>query len=498
MPVRPGLVRPAKTRSQSGFNMAPRITMPWIFTINWHFAKLAKELPEYRNRKYEDGSTAAQQYQAWSEYIVAYCQARAKKSLCAEMRSDGYNSTLIKGFYNFYDFGGPQVKAAAGLFLDLYFAYWAEEQIDGHMGGGASRIKGSNAYKQGRVSKNSALAWFYFGMGKKIDRVFGHDVAVMTSKYRPPAVIADIALDAAGRGSYVIRQRAQGLGERGNSFPVATAKSNPSKLSSKAGGIVRYSYCTPSFIIGTPMVEARPLNDWVNISSQSRWQGVIFAEVGDPRIVPIVRPKNNKECYNSFWSVQSKGTLISQKLKTHKGGAEKMVFISKVGISDPIEEKDCIFLETQEAYTVIRIPAGGYKWHEKPLEYQATTGGDRKSPPGKVLFLNKDFAPVILEVMAKSEVKSMKDFKKKVLASKPTLKNGLLTYKTIYGDELSFDTTQKSPPTVNGVKVNYAPQKVYDSPFLQSDYDSGVITIQKGNRKRILNFNNLKASNVSS
>jgi hypothetical protein len=42
---------------------------------------------------------------------------------------------------------------------------------------------------------------------------------------------------------------------------------------------------------------------------------------------------------------------------------------------------------------------------------------------------------------------------------------------------------------VNGQRVNYAPGKVYDSPFVQSDWDSGVVTIQKGARKLILNFN---------
>jgi len=464
------------------------------FTINWHFAKLAKDRPEYKNRKYEDGSSIEQQCKAWNKYVVAYCQSRAKKSLCNEMRSDGYNSTLIKGFYNFYDFGSPEVKAAAGLFLDLYFAYWAEEQIDGHMGGGASRIKGSNAFKQGRVSKNSALAWFYFGMGKKPTMVFGHDIGAMTSSYRPPLVVADIALDVKGRGNYEVRQRAQGLAERGNSFPVATAKQAPTKFRIDGGGILRYSYCTPDFIIGTPMVEARPLDKWAGVSSQSRWQGAIFSGPDDPRIVPIVRPKDNQVCFNSFWSVQSKGSLISQKLKTHKGAAEMMVFISEKGFSDPIEKDNMVFFEAQNSFAVIRVPIGGYKWQEKSLSYTAVTGGTRKVPPGKSMLLNKEFSPVILEVMSKSKIGTMEAFQKKLQASKPEIKGKVLAYKTIYGDILSLDMSYKKVPSINGTPVNYTPKKVYDSPFIQSLYDSGVVTIQKGNRSRILDFNNLTAT----
>ena len=83
------------------------------FTLNWHFAKIAKDRPEYRNLKYDDGSTAARQYQAWNEYFVMYALERARKGICSEMRSDGYNSTLIKGFYNFYDFGNPHLRKAA-------------------------------------------------------------------------------------------------------------------------------------------------------------------------------------------------------------------------------------------------------------------------------------------------------------------------------------------------------------------------------------------------
>lgn len=33
------------------------------------------------------------------------------------------------------------------------------------------------------------------------------------------------------------------------------------------------------------------------------------------------------------------------------------------------------------------------------------------------------------------------------------------------------------------------PKKVYDSPFVQSDWDSGVVTIQFGDKKRVLDFN---------
>jgi hypothetical protein len=94
-----------------------------IFTLCWHFAKLAKDQPEYRGLKYDDGATAAEHYHAWSDYFVVYCRERARKGMFVEMMNDGYNSVLIKGIYNFFDFGEPQVRRSAGLLLDLYWAY---------------------------------------------------------------------------------------------------------------------------------------------------------------------------------------------------------------------------------------------------------------------------------------------------------------------------------------------------------------------------------------
>ena len=60
--------------------------------------------------------------------------------------------------------------------------------------------------------------------------------------------------------------------------------------------------------------------------------------------------------------------------------------------------------------------------------------------------------------------------------------------KTIYGDQLIFDTSAKAVPSINGKPIDYAPKKVFESPFLNAEWNSGVVTITKGTRKKILNF----------
>jgi hypothetical protein len=69
------------------------------------------------------------------------------------------------------------------------------------------------------------------------------------------------------------------------------------------------------------------------------------------------------------------------------------------------------------------------------------------------------------------------------------LESNALTYTGLSGDRFSFFTDQNQPPQVNGRPLDYSPSKVYDSPFVQSDWDGGVVTIHKGGRKLALSFN---------
>ena len=43
-------------------------------------------------------------------------------------------------------------------------------------------------------------------------------------------------------------------------------------------------------------------------------------------------------------------------------------------------------------------------------------------------------------------------------------------------------------PTINGMPVNYAPNKVLESPFLNADYNSGVVSISRKKTSHTLDF----------
>lgn len=457
------------------------------FSLQWHFAKIARNKPDYQKLKLDDDSDLEAYYRAWNEYIVVYCRERAKKGVSIEIMCPGYNSVWLKGFYNFRDFGEPEVRRSAEMFLDLYWAYWAQEQLHGVEGGGKARIRGVNGFRNS-THGIPALGWFYFGIGEK-PKIIQGEINALLSDYEPPAVVAEIARSARADGAYEIIQRAQGLGEDGVGEAVMSDRMKPNKFRADGGGIIRYSYCDDAFTIGTLMTEARPNKDWVAISAQSRWQGVVFGDNPAARIVPVVRPAGKaRDVLNGHWSGQSKGSLITQKLKGNKAGGPMIVWMPLEGMGEPLRDGNLVFVETEGAYAAIRVVGSDFKFTEQKVSNPSMEGTTREAPPGRVILPKDDFAPVILEVMAKRDVGDFDAFKAKVKANQPEMKGALLVYKTVYGDQLTFDTSQKQTPTINGKPVDYAPQKVLQSPFLKADYDRGVVTIQKGASKKILDF----------
>jgi len=71
----------------------------------------------------------------------------------------------------------------------------------------------------------------------------------------------------------------------------------------------------------------------------------------------------------------------------------------------------------------------------------------------------------------------------------PTLDGEVLSYSGLQGDRLTLFLDQRQPPQINGRPADLSPPRVYDSPFVQSTWDSGLVTAQKGSRRHVLDFN---------
>lgn len=437
------------------------------FYAAWHFAKFLKDHPLYRDQKYDDGFNAEYHYSTWNKYIKYWIVERAKKGLFVEMANDSYGLETLKGVYNFYGFGDLELKELSKKLLDLYWAVWAQEQLGGVRGGAKSRIYPYDAYN-GRTTFWK-MAWYYLGINEKTaphENLF----TLVTSQYRMPLIVMDIALDNEGRGIYEITQRRQGAAEIGFFSP-------PDYRLKPNGELLRYSFCSPEFIAGTFFCPAKKYEEWALISSQNRWAGVIFKDNPNARIYVNCKTGKDDRAYNQFWCVQSKGCMVVHKLQDtlHSRGAQNMrVWISKVGFSKIVEKNGWVFTTSDGAYTAIKPVVGGYQWEE--------------DENGRWIVLKEKYSPVIIEVVRKSDFSHFWQFQIKILSSQPSIINRSFSHETVYGDVLSFPLSYDHVPVINGKQVDLSPTMVMESPFIKSKFDSGVFEIVKGSRQLTLVF----------
>jgi len=247
------------------------------------------------------------------------------------------------------------------------------------------------------------------------------------------------------------------------------------------------------------MVEARPREDWTAISSQNRWEGVIFAGHLTARIfVQPLQPARGS-VYNANWSVQSKGVLIVQRLKTTNAKGQRVWFDKSL---KRVEKNGWVFAEAPQAFAAVRVVTGGTAWEPDTKEQHREGKGPYDL--GMWLKCEDEFSPVIIEVARKCEHKDFEAFQGAILANslkwekarpfdvaqgRPEPVEGRLDYASAsYKTSLTLFADYSRPPMVDGTPMDYTPKKVYDSPFIQSDFGSGVIAIQKGGRKLVLDF----------
>lgn len=437
------------------------------FYVAWHFAKFLMKDPLYKTKAYDDGFNAACHYKAWNSFAKEWVRERGRKGLFIEMANDGYGLETLKGVYNLYDFGDKELSVLSKNLLDLYWAAWAQEQIDGVRGGAKCRVYPSAAWNGNTTFRN--LAWYYLGINT-VNAPHGNLFTLVTSKYRMPIEVMYLALNKEERGAYEINQRRLGLAEKGFFFP-------PDYHVLDSEGLIRYSYCTPEFIAGSFFCKALPYEDWVMISSQNRWAGVIFSGDENARIYAQCMPLKDNRAYNQYWCVQHKGSMVFQKLDSlvsSRGARDMEFFISKAGLSDLLVCDNCVFVESKGAYAAIRC---------------INTSFRIKEVQNGTWIIPKDvYSPIILEVDLKENYKNYEDFQNKVRVMQCTISNEQFNYHSLSGSILTMDLRRRNLPSINGTPINLTPVMGMDSPFLQTKYNSGIVTI-RSNKKLILDFN---------
>jgi len=323
----------------------------------------------------------------------------------------------------------------------------------------------------------AGAAWLYLGVGANSPGETQQPVyaGVLTSSYRLPPVVVDIALDIEGRGVYAAESRRPGL----NRQPVP--KDIPRDYFYKAGyavdpdagGIHRYTYVAPEFVLGASLFEKRRHEQWAAISDQNRWQGLILRGSPESRIYLYPEGVDAARSYNTFWAVQHKGTQMTQALPPpYSRGYQELRVWFGTG-SERIEKDGWVFV-SNPAYVAVRPAFGGYRWD--PDEPRSMKYLDQKSP-------------VIIDVARPNEFESFAAFQKAVIANPVVVRNGVLEYRGIAtGARFRFSIDSDRLPEVNGAPVVINPPYLYAGGFLSSAWGSGTVLVKKGKRQLKIEF----------
>lgn len=441
-------------------------------------AQFLRNIPEYAGQKYDDGSTLAEQYEARRAYFLKWFDARARRGQFVEAGSPSYQPDSISALFNLRDFAeDPLLRRKADMYLDLAYAVIAQETLLNTRGGPKSRVKVGHEYDAGSDRGYDVL----FNAPGRTYVPLGV-AALSTSSYYPPPAIVKLATDTTGRGSYAFTTRWPGPVAPGKGKSTDDPDGDLWRTLDPERSVLRYGFATPSYVLGSAELDPAWLDD---AGMGFRWQGVIFASDPLARIGFEVQPARPGDWhgFNPFFSVQDRNILITQKwAPVPPNPPSSLPSHLRVYFSPTLDEvhdgAGWIFVKDGAAFAAVKVVAGGYRWTQ-PWKH----GGTADASSRAFITLAAENAPVILIAnQAADYANDFEAFKAAVRAEPLRYADGVVHFATI-----AFHGISRAAQ-VAGQPVNLAPARGYDSPFIRSDWNSGLIYIRKGDDTLILDF----------
>ena len=120
-----------------------------------------------------------------------------------------------------------------------------------------------------------------------------------------------------------------------------------------------------------------------------------------------------------------------------------------------------------------------------------------------MLQLRNKYSTMIIEAGRRADRPTLEDFEKAILANPLKLQqtvvqdNYVLRYRGCGASarKIVYNAGAPAIPAIGGVYVNYSLAKVFDTPLIQSQYSSGVVTLRSISSKRVLDFNKFAPNN---
>ena len=466
----------------------------------------ADDNPEWTGQgQWSDGKsyTPVDHYQAWVVFFREFLRERAKKGLFVEIRSNHYISAQIESVSILHTYcADEEVRKLAGMLLDLIWADYVQDSISGINGGAKTRS-----------SVRTRMADFIIGL------LGGPGARDLT--YELPPIVWKLALKREGLGDFAYLSRRPGEEEDIWPRPKGGERAQMCGADSR---LLRYSWVTPDYVLGTQMDHPATVHSHPSIVS--RFNGVTFsASVSKPSynfsgVYPylVSKPEYNahdrKGIAIRYWdfmysSVQYRNVLITQQPRPMRvrhvspkwfptDHARAIGLDAGVYMEDAdriAEQQGWVFVQKGNAYVAVRpimVDKASAEGRFLPIIEDSYEWNDEKN----MIKMKDPYSPIIIEAGRKATHGSFGQFQDAVL-SNPLRARALIAYEfdLIYrgagpeAQELVFNTQSNALPTIGGKVVDYRYPNVFESPYILSKYNSGVVTIRRGSESLTLDFN---------
>jgi hypothetical protein len=464
-------------------------------------------------------------HRAWVDFFQEYIVERGRRGFFLEHASRGYaKHSLSLLQLAATQAGNAELETLWDKFYTVYWADWAQTSISGVRGGPKTRHQNDVG---GPNDKETAdLISFHMG-GPGNAGVFHY--WNLLDDYQLPKIVWRMALDREGMGKFTTLSR--GVGEEENVWPRPLGNER-SLLVDTESRFLRSTYVTPDYTLGTQM--DHPAAAHSHLSVAARWHGMTFAQSPLARIVPIGladRPDENGRL-PAEWDMElvlhtlhDENTLIAQQSRRwfavhpewFPGGPHR--YDRSMGVwfgkdwDERIERDGWVFVQSGNAYAAVRpvtwdgvyersLPSTGvgnqinFNKPYDPPTVRLLKDSYTWNEAGTIMKLRDSFAPVLIEASTTEDHPTLETFINDILDNRLELHKTvvpgahIMVYVGLGGDEreLVFNAGAPEIPTVGGKYVNYSYPKTWDSPFMTSEYKSGVVTLRFGADEMVVDF----------
>lgn len=387
---------------------------PWSFkeTENQRIVRMARNLAAFRLDPPAAGTPRAAAERAWTAATEAFLLAHDRDGWY-EAESPGYLTASMTALLHLTDHAGsPRIRELARRQLDLLFAEWAQEQVNGFPAGPKSRTYVHWALGA-RNTSWQAWAWLGGGIEDPAGISFMDWPEIATSSYEMPAAVKRLLAERDRQPPYEVRARRSIALDKRRDLETAL-----------------YSYATPDYILGAAQ-SVRGLR--LGVSGGQEIMATLYADCAP--FAPLYlwsRTQNPRSERWKTWTGNDQALAHRNVVLARLGAGEATVTgHAYLGHAWEVPEilpgaGEVVVTRCGDTYAAL-VTTGG--WEVKPAgeRFPDYYGGDKNLRGSWVSVPRRQPAVVALEVGRRAEHGSFADWKKKVADSRLTLVESPLT-----------------------------------------------------------------------